>query len=96
MTASDEWGWEFRPSAVESFERLDTHAQERIIEKLDEIVNDQWREPYEYVEPLSGLPHGKIRVGEYRLGAAADRESKILLIYDIEHRSDAYEPGDDD
>jgi mRNA interferase RelE/StbE len=31
-----------------------------------------------------------------RLGADADRAEKVLVIYDIEHRSGAYKPGDDD
>lgn len=95
MTTSD-WTWEFRPPAVRAFEDLDGHVQDRIVGKLDEIVTDEWRDPHEHVEPLSGLPHGKIRVGDYRLGANADRETKTLVVYDIEHRSGAYKPGDDD
>ena len=70
--------------------------QTRIVTKLDEIVDDEWRAPYEYIEPLSGIPHGKIRAGDFRLGADADRETKTVIIYDIEHRSGAYKPGDDD
>jgi len=92
---SEEWTWEFRPAAVESFDDLDSHVQDRIIDKLDEIVTDQWRDPDEYVEPLSGLPHGKVRVGDLRLGADADADRQTLVIYDIEHRSGAYDPGDD-
>ncbi|SMO84991.1 type II toxin-antitoxin system RelE family toxin [Halorubrum cibi] len=95
MTASDDWTWEFRPPAARAFERLDPAIQQRIVSKLDEIVTDEWREPPAYVEPLSGVPHGKIRIGDFRLGAAADRENETLLIYDIEHRSGAYRPGDD-
>lgn len=95
MTTSD-WEWEFRPPAARSFENLDSHVRERIVAKLDDVVTDEWREPHEHVEPLSGMPHGKIRVGDFRLGANADRETKTLVVYDIEHRSGAYEPGDDD
>jgi mRNA-degrading endonuclease RelE of RelBE toxin-antitoxin system len=96
MTRSDDWEWEFRPPAASTFEDLDGHVQNRIVDKLDAIVTDEWRAPHEHVEPLSGLPHGKIRVGDFRLGADADRETKTLMIYDIEHRSGAYKPGDDD
>lgn len=96
MTTSNDWEWEFRPPAGKAFEQLDSQIQQRIVDKLDEIVTDEWREPYEHVEPLSGLPHGKLRVGDFRLGADADREEKVLVIYDIEHRSGAYKPGDDD
>jgi len=95
MTTPDDWTWEFRPPAVRTFENLDTPIQRRIVSKLDEIVTDEWRDPPAYIEPLSGVPHGKIRIGDFRLGADADRESKTLRIYDIEHRSGAYRPGDD-
>jgi len=93
---SEEWSWEFRPPAADTFAELDGDTQERIVSKLDDIVADEWRNPSDYVEPLAGQPHGKIRVGSYRLGALADQETETLLIYDIEHRSGAYKPGDDD
>ncbi len=96
MTTSDDWDWEFRPPAAKSFDALDANLQERIVEKLDDIVTDEWREPHEHIEPLTGLPHGKIRIGDFRLGASADRETNTVIIYDIERRSGAYDPGDDD
>ncbi|AQL41732.1 toxin [Halorientalis sp. IM1011] len=95
MTTSDDWTWEFRERAKDAFEGLETDTQRRIVSKLDEIVSDEWRTPDEYVEPLTGAPHGKIRVGDHRLGARTDRETETLLIFSIEHRSGAYEPGDD-
>lgn len=96
MTGSDGWDWDFRPPAAAFFDGLDRQMQTRIADKLDDIVTDEWREPHEHIEPLTGMPHGKIRVGEFRLGANADREHKKIVIYDIEHRSGAYKPGDDD
>jgi mRNA-degrading endonuclease RelE of RelBE toxin-antitoxin system len=48
-----------------------------------------------YVEPLTGAPHRKIRVGNFRLGAHADHETETLVIYTIEHPSGAYKPDDD-
>ena len=95
MTRSDDWTWEFRPPAERAFEGLDTTIQRRIVSKLDEIVTDKWRDPPEYIEPLSGVPHGKIRIGDFRLGASADRDRRTAVVYDIEHRSGAYRPGDD-
>lgn len=70
--ASEDWTWEFRPPAARAFENIETDIQDRIVDKLDAIVTDKWREPREYVEPLSGMPHGKIRVGDFRLGAMGD------------------------
>ncbi len=95
-TTSSRWDREFRPTADRPFGDLDSAIQRRIVSKLDDIVSDEWREPYEYIEPLSGMPHGKIRVGDFRLGVDADREAETIVVYDIEHRSGAYEPGDDD
>ena len=81
---SEEWDWEFRPTAAQTFEELDTPVQTRIVTKLDDIVTDEWREPYEYIEPLSGLPHGKIRVGDFRLGADADRETTTDVVGQVD------------
>lgn len=92
---SEHWTWEFRPRAAKRFNSLEPHIQRRIVSKMDDIINDEWREPHEHIEPLSGLPHGKIRIGEFRLGADADRETNTVVVYDIEHRSGAYTADDD-
>jgi len=68
MTRSENWTWEFRPPAAETFEDLESHVQDR--------------------------PHWKVRVGDLRLGADADAATQTLVIYDIEHQSGAYKPGD--
>ncbi len=90
-----EWTWQFRAPAKRSYDDLDSHAQTRITDKLDEIVTDQWRTPDEYLEPLTGVPHSKLRIGQFRLGAECNHSEQILDIYSIEHRSGAYKPGDD-
>lgn len=54
-TASDdEWDWVLSPRADDQFETLDDEAQERIASKLDEVVSSEWREPGDYLEPLTG------------------------------------------
>jgi mRNA-degrading endonuclease RelE of RelBE toxin-antitoxin system len=54
---SDEgWRWQFRKPAKRTYDDLDTHAQDRITDKLDEIVTDRWRDPDDYLEPLTGAP----------------------------------------
>lgn len=92
---ADGWTWEFRGQAVNDFKQLDVHAQDRISTKLTEIVNDEWREPDDYLEPLTGVGHWKLRIGAYRLGCELDRDARLLLVRKIEHRSGAYQPGDD-
>jgi len=90
-----EWNWQFRTPAKRTYDSLDDHAQDRITDKLDEIVTDQWRDPSEYLEPLTGVPHSKLRIGQFRLGAECDPEEQILDVYTIEHRSGAYKADDD-
>jgi mRNA-degrading endonuclease RelE of RelBE toxin-antitoxin system len=92
---SEGWTWQFRAPAKRAYDDLDTHARDRITDKLDEIVTDQWRDPDEYLEPLTGVPHSKIRIGQFRLGADCDHETQVLDIYTIERRQGAYKPGDD-
>jgi mRNA-degrading endonuclease RelE of RelBE toxin-antitoxin system len=92
---SEGWTWQFRAPAKRTFDDLDEHARNRIAEKLDEIVTDQWRDPDEYLEPLTGVPHSKLRIGQFRLGAECDHDAQILDIYVIERRGGAYKPGDD-
>lgn len=42
---SDEWTWQFRAPAKRTYDRLDAHARDRITDKLDQIMNDRWRDP---------------------------------------------------
>jgi len=95
MSDEDGWTWQFRAPAKRAYDDLDGHARMRITDKLDEIVDDQWRNPDDYVEPLTGVPHSKLRIGQFRLGVRCSHNEKILDIYPIEHRSGAYKPGDD-
>jgi mRNA-degrading endonuclease RelE of RelBE toxin-antitoxin system len=95
MTTSDGWDWKFTDPAERAYENLQAHEQERIVSKLDEIVTDQWRDPDDYLEPLTGAPHSKLRVGAFRLGCKAVHADRILWIYNIEKRPGAYKPGDD-
>ena len=96
MGTSDEgWDWQFTDPAEREYARLHSHEQKRIVSKLDEIVNDQWREPGDYLDPLTGVAHSKLRIGAFRLGCRADQSKQILWIFTIEKRSGAYQPGDD-
>jgi len=89
------WDWRLAGAAERDFTALELHEQERIVSKLDEIVTDQWREPNDYLEPLTGAPHSKLRIGAFRLGCEALHEDNVLWVYTVEKRSGAYTPGDD-
>jgi mRNA interferase RelE/StbE len=53
---------EWTPKALDLLEGLDTEAQERLVEKLDEAKD--W--PSHRLEKLSGYPYYKLRAGDYR------------------------------
>jgi mRNA-degrading endonuclease RelE of RelBE toxin-antitoxin system len=95
MPTSDDWDWTFTDPAEREYETLQPHEQERIVSKLDEIVTDQWRDPTDYLEPLTGAPHSKLRIGPFRLGCKVVHADQILRILTIEKRPGAYKPGDD-
>jgi mRNA-degrading endonuclease RelE of RelBE toxin-antitoxin system len=91
---SEGWTWAFASHAAEQFEGLDAHVQDRIASKLDDVVDSEWREPAEFVEPLTGGPFSKLRVGQYRLACVLDHGSETLEVHRIEHRSGAYTADD--
>ncbi|WP_256288330.1 type II toxin-antitoxin system RelE family toxin [Halobellus inordinatus] len=93
--SDDDWTWEFKKPAKRTYDDLDEHAQNRITDKLDDIVNDQWRDPDEYMTPLTGAPHSRIRIGQFRLGSECDYEENVIIIFTIERRRGAYKADDD-
>jgi len=94
-TASDDdWDWAFSQRAESQFAQLDGETQQRIIDKLDDIVTSEWRDPVEFLEPLTNSPFQKLRVGGYRLGCRIRQESKLLRVESIRKREGAYK-GDD-
>lgn len=95
MTSEDgEWTWKFAPQATNQFDGLDDHIQDRIVSKLDEVIGSEWRGPDDYLEPLTGGPFEKLRVGQYRLACVLDHEAFVLEVHRIEHRSGAYTADD--
>ncbi|MFA1610725.1 type II toxin-antitoxin system RelE family toxin [Halobellus rubicundus] len=91
---SENWSWEFSRQAGDQFVALDPHIQDRIVSKLDEIVDSKWRDPDEFLEPLTGGPFSKLRIGQYRLACTLDRDRTMLEVHRIEHRSGAYTADD--
>jgi len=90
-----EWGWELTDTARRDFGGLDEYGRDRVSSKLDEIVTDEWREPTEYLEPLQGAPHQKLRIGPYRLGCRMDRTEQTFYVLRVRKRGgDAYRDDD--
>lgn len=93
-TSDDDWDWEFSPRAETQFAQLGAQRQQRIIDKLDEVVSSEWRSPGDFLEPLTNSPFRKLRVGDYRLGCRLHRSSKTLRVESVRKRDGAYK-GDD-
>ena len=92
----EDWRWEFTETGRRDLEDLGEDARERIVSKLDEVVTDQWREPTDYLEPLTGVPHRKLRVGAFRLGCRVDQSEQVLYVMRVRQRGgDAYRSDDD-
>lgn len=90
-----EWTWELASTAQDDLDALASAEQDRILDKLDEIVDSPWRDPPEYGEPLRNSPYRNIRIGDFRLSVAFRQEGKRLVVARIKRRGGAYTADDD-
>jgi mRNA-degrading endonuclease RelE of RelBE toxin-antitoxin system len=72
------WQWTFTPQALDQFDALDPHIQDRIVTKLDEVVESEWRDPEEFLDPPTGGPFSKLRIGNYRLACTLDHSDLVV------------------
>ena len=93
-TSDGGWEWELSPRAESQLAELQSDTQQQIIEKLDEVVSSEWREPAEFLESLTNSPFQKLRVGGYRLGCRLQRDAQVMRVESIRKRENAYK-GDD-
>ncbi|PSQ30504.1 toxin [Halobacteriales archaeon SW_10_68_16] len=93
--SDDGWTWELAQKAQDDIDALSPGEQDRILEKLNEIVESPWRDPPDYGEPLRNSPYKKIRIGEFRLSVTFRRDEARIVIARIKRRSGAYTADDD-
>ena len=93
-TASDGWDWEFTRRAENQLAQLPSETQQRVIDKLDDVVGSEWRDPEEFLDPLANSPFQKLRVGDYRVGCRLLRDEQTLRVESVRKRDGAYK-GDD-
>lgn len=91
---SDGWNWELSSNAQGDLDALTPEEQERILDKLDQIVDSPWRDPPEYGEPLQNSPYRKVRVGEFRLSVIFRRSQQRMVVARIKRRGGAYTADD--
>ena len=89
------WTWELASKARTDLDSLSPNEQNRVIEKLDEIVDSPWRDPPDYGEPLQNSPYRKIRIGEFRLSVSFRRDDRRIIVARIKRRGGAYTADDD-
>ena len=90
----EEWEWVLSRRADSQFNQLDEETQQRIVSKLGEVVSSEWRDPDDFLEPLTGSPFQKLRVGGYRLGCRLRHDERVLRVESIRKREGACS-GDD-
>jgi mRNA-degrading endonuclease RelE of RelBE toxin-antitoxin system len=95
MTRDERWTWELSSTAQDDLDTLSPENQDRILDKLDEIVDSPWRDPPDYGEPLQNSPYKKIRIGEFRLSVSFRSDERRLVVARIKRRSGAYTADDD-
>jgi mRNA-degrading endonuclease RelE of RelBE toxin-antitoxin system len=93
--SDDDWTWELAQTGQDDLASLSSAEQERILNKLDEIVTSPWRDPPDYGEPLQNSPHRKVRIGEFRLSVTFRQSEQRMVIARIKRRGGAYTADDD-
>lgn len=64
---SEEWTWELSNRAADGLEALNAETQQRILDKFDDVVSDEFRDPPNFAKPLTGAKHWQsLRIGDYR------------------------------
>ena len=72
--------------AAKQFGRLDKTVQKRIIKKLETIRDN----PFFYTTRLVGFDLYKIRVRDYRIIISIEKNTLVILVLKVGHRSKIY------
>jgi len=80
---------EWEQDAVDALERLDAPVVQRILLRISRLsMNLDNIKPQALARNLKG--YFKLRVGDYRVIYAVNREDRVLVIEDVGHRRDIY------
>lgn len=90
--SEDTWRWELSNRAADGLRTLDDETQQRILDKFDAVISDEFRDPPEFAKPLSGAkPWQSLRVGDYRAIVRFDRAKQVMQVGAVGHRSSIYD-----
>ncbi len=86
------WRIEVKPSAERHYLKLDGPTRRRIKEALSDVEHAEQPLLHPRMRALTGALKGdyRVRVGGWRLLLTVDREAKVLHVYAILPRGDAY------
>ena len=86
------WRIEIKPSAEKQYLRLDATTRRRIKTALLELEDSEQPFLHPRVRPLTGQLKGdyRVRVGAWRILVTPNLDSKVLRVYAILPRGDAY------
>ena len=86
------WTWELSERAADGLGTLDAETQQRVLDKFDAVVSDEFRDPPDFAKPLTGTkPWRSLRVGNYRAIVRFDREEMAMQVGAVGHRSSIYD-----
>jgi len=89
---SEAWTWELSDRAADGLGSLDDETQQRVLDKFDDVVSDEFREPPEFAKPLTGVkPWQSLRVGDYRAIVRFNRDTRVIQVGAVGHRSSIYD-----
>ncbi len=74
-------------SARKEIERLDGRVRRRVVDAIDEILDDPYRQG---VKRLSGGAAFRYRVGNYRIVYTVDGRRVTVTVIRVRHRSKVY------
>lgn len=86
------WRIEVKPRAEKQYSKLDAPTRRRILSALRELEDADPLHLHPQARPLTGQLKGdyRVRVGAWRVLLTPDPESRMLYVYAILPRGDAY------
>ena len=92
MSDGEGWSWDLSDRAADGLVALDTETQQRVLDKFDAVISDEFRDPPDFAKPVTGAkPWQSLRVGDYRAIVRFDREKQQMQIGAVGHRSSIYD-----
>jgi mRNA interferase RelE/StbE len=86
------WKIEVKPTAEKSYLKLDKKTRKRIKKSLLELEKSENPLMHSNVRPLIGKLRGdyRLRVGDWRVLFTPEKDQKVIHVYAILPRGDAY------